>query len=63
MVGVVGFEPTTFCSQSRRASHCATPRFIMVFPGGIEPLGSFRLIVCRRIRSPVPGRGTIKFGE
>lgn len=26
MVGAAGVEPATFCSQSRRASHCATPR-------------------------------------
>jgi integrase len=27
VVGVAGFEPTTSCSQSRRATSCATPRF------------------------------------
>ncbi len=26
MVGAAGVEPATFCSQSRRASHCAMPR-------------------------------------
>ena len=26
-VGAAGFEPTTSCSQSRRATNCATPRF------------------------------------
>ena len=26
MVGVAGVEPATSCSQSKRASHCATPR-------------------------------------
>src|SRR5204863_6802979 len=26
LVGVAGFEPTTSCSQSRRATSCATPR-------------------------------------
>ena len=26
MVGVKGFEPPTSCSQSRRATNCATPR-------------------------------------
>lgn len=28
----------------------------MVRPGGIEPLGSFQLIICRRIRNPVLGQ-------
>ena len=28
MVGAAGVEPATFCSQSRRASHCAMPRHI-----------------------------------
>ena len=27
MVGVTGFEPAASCSQSRRATNCATPRF------------------------------------
>ena len=27
MVGVTGFEPATSCSQSRRATNCATPRY------------------------------------
>jgi integrase len=27
LVGAAGFEPTTSCSQSRRATNCATPRF------------------------------------
>ena len=26
MVGAVGLEPATFCSQSRRATNCAMPR-------------------------------------
>ena len=26
LVGVTGFEPATSCSQSRRATNCATPR-------------------------------------
>ena len=26
MVGVTGFEPAASCSQSRRATSCATPR-------------------------------------
>jgi hypothetical protein len=26
MVGVTGFEPAASCSQSRRATNCATPR-------------------------------------
>ena len=25
-VGAAGFEPTTSCTQSRRATNCATPR-------------------------------------
>ena len=28
MVGVTGFEPAASCSQSRRATNCATPRFV-----------------------------------
>ncbi len=28
LVGAAGFEPTTSCSQSRRATNCATPRFL-----------------------------------
>ncbi len=28
MVGVTGLEPAASCSQSRRATNCATPRFI-----------------------------------
>ena len=28
MVGVTGLEPAAFCSQSRRATSCATPRCI-----------------------------------
>ena len=32
MVGVAGVEPATSCSQSKRASHCATPRLkVMVY--------------------------------
>ncbi len=27
MVGVTGFEPAASCSQSRRATNCATPRY------------------------------------
>ena len=27
LVGVTGFEPAASCSQSRRATNCATPRF------------------------------------
>ena len=30
MVGVTGFEPAASCSQSRRATNCATPRFFAV---------------------------------
>ena len=30
MVGVKGFEPPTSCSQSRRATNCATPRYALV---------------------------------
>ena len=30
MVGVKGFEPPTSCSQSRRATNCATPRYAVV---------------------------------
>ena len=27
MIGVTGFEPAASCSQSRRATNCATPRY------------------------------------
>ena len=30
LVGVKGFEPPTSCSQSRRATNCATPRHIQL---------------------------------
>ena len=30
MVGVTGLEPAAFCSQSRRATNCATPRNITI---------------------------------
>ena len=30
MVGVTGFEPAASCSQSRRATNCATPRFFIL---------------------------------
>ena len=32
MVGVKGFEPPTSCSQSRRATNCATPRCTDIIP-------------------------------
>ena len=31
LVGVTGFEPAASCSQSRRATNCATPRYYSVF--------------------------------
>ncbi len=31
VVGVKGFEPPTSCSQSRRATNCATPRYIRFY--------------------------------
>ena len=30
LVGVTGFEPAASCSQSRRATNCATPRFFIL---------------------------------
>ena len=30
MVGVTGFEPAASCSQSRRATNCATPRCVTI---------------------------------
>ena len=33
MVGVQGLEPWTSCSQSRRATNCATPRYEVRRPG------------------------------
>src|SRR6185436_1363142 len=46
LVGVAGFEPTTSCSQSRRATSCATPR-------GVETLAH---VSARGARRPAPGR-------
>ena len=38
MVGVRGLEPRASCSQSRRATNCATPRYEVVgLPGRILP--------------------------
>ena len=38
MVGVRGLEPRASCSQSRRATNCATPRYeIVVLPGRVLP--------------------------
>ena len=31
MVGMTGFEPATSCSQSRRATNCATSRYLICF--------------------------------
>ena len=31
LVGVTGFEPAASCSQSKRATNCATPRYYLVF--------------------------------
>ena len=30
MVRVTGFEPAASCSQSRRATNCATPGYLLV---------------------------------
>ena len=38
LVGVRGLEPRASCSQSRRATNCATPRYeIVVLPGRVLP--------------------------
>ena len=38
LVGVTGFEPAASCSQSRRATNCATPGYEVVgWPGRILP--------------------------
>ena len=38
VVGVRGLEPRASCSQSRRATNCATPRYeILRLPGRILP--------------------------
>ena len=34
---MTGFEPATSCSQSRRATNCATSRKKMAGPEGLEP--------------------------
>ena len=35
---MTGFEPAASCSQSRRATNCATPRYeIVVLPGRVLP--------------------------
>ena len=33
LVGMTGFEPATSCSQSRRATNCATSRYILLLLG------------------------------
>ena len=42
MVRVEGFEPPASCSQSRRATNCATPGYFVVLSGWADtpkPLG------------------------
>ena len=34
MVRVTGFEPAASCSQSRRATNCATPGYLVFYPAG-----------------------------
>ena len=34
MVRVTGFEPAASCSQSRRATNCATPGYSVFYPAG-----------------------------
>ena len=42
MVGVRGLEPRASCSQSRRATNCATPRYEIVgLPGRILPKNAY----------------------
>ena len=53
-VGATGLEPAIFCSQSRRASHYATPR-----PPGQRtgrPLASVGQPTCRPIALTEPGQ-------
>ena len=34
VVRVTGFEPAASCSQSRRATNCATPGYLVFYPAG-----------------------------
>ncbi len=54
VVGVRGLEPRASCSQSRRATNCATPRYEIVgLPGRILPkLARYQL---RNTRMRLPG--------
>ena len=61
MVGVTGFEPAASCSQSRRATNCATPRFFYfafflkfsVLPCFVRPLAKLSpmALLCNAKRS------------
>ena len=61
MVGVTGFEPAASCSQSRRATNCATPRFFYfafflifsVLPCFVRPLAKLSpmALLCNAMRS------------
>ena len=46
LVGVTGVEPAASCSQSKRATICATPRFIFIFAYNL----SFSYSVTSRLR-------------
>ena len=48
MVGVRGLEPRASCSQSRRATNCATPRFL--FPGQREVFPKSMPCICLHLK-------------
>ena len=49
MVGVAGVEPATSCSQSKRASHCATPRLKVMFYKILRFLHLFKADMQKRL--------------
>ena len=49
MVGVGGVEPPTSCSQSKRASHCATPRLKVMFYKILRFLHLFKADMQKRL--------------
>ena len=48
LVGVRGLEPRASCSQSRRATNCATPRFL--FPGQREVFPKSMPCICLHLK-------------
>ena len=59
LVGVTGFEPAASCSQSKRATNCATPRYLFnalvcLIPSAVGSVRPFpkRFAGTRRTRLP-----------